>query len=181
MVPVFLDRDGVINRNRADYVRSLSEWEPLPGAIDSIVRLSRAGHPVVVITNQSAVARNFCTEEEVGVVHRHLENMVREAGGEISGVYYCPHHPDEGCSCRKPETGMIESARNDLSLSPGGYIVGDADSDMELGRRTGLKTILVLTGRGREQLETIRSSGLPAPWRIAEDIVQAVSMIEEDR
>ena len=178
--PVFLDRDGVINLNRADYVRSLREWIPIPGAIEAIVRLSNAGHPVIVLTNQSAIARNYCRVSDVEGIHLHLLHLVSKAGGLISGIYYCPHHPDDGCECRKPRTGMIESARNELNLPDGGYIVGDADSDMELGRRTGLKTVLVLTGRGKEQLRKINSDDYPRPWKVTENITSAVDLILED-
>ena len=109
--PVYLDRDGVINLNRADYIRSLEEWIPIPGAIEAIVRLSNAGHPVIVLTNQSAITRNYCSVSDVEGIHKHLLHLVCKAGGLISGIYYCPHHPDDGCECRKPRTGMIESAR----------------------------------------------------------------------
>lgn len=178
--PVFLDRDGVINRNRADYVKSVDEWVPLPGAISSLVRLSLAGHPVVVVTNQSSIGRDLCSEAEVRAVNRYMTDLVEEAGGTISGVYYCPHHPNSGCSCRKPETGMVDAARKELDLPPGGYMVGDADSDMELGRRAGLRTILVLTGRGREQLGALRSLNSTPPWRVAEDLTAAVDIILRD-
>jgi len=180
VLPVYLDRDGVINRNRSDYVRSLEDWIPIPGAIEAIIRLSQAGHPVIVITNQSAIARGYCTVRDVERIHSNLIHQVNKAGGEISGIYYCPHHPDDGCECRKPSTGMLETARRELDLPEGGYIVGDADSDMELGRRAGLKTILVLTGRGRDQKEKIESESLPEPWRISEDISSAVEIIIRD-
>lgn len=175
--PVFLDRDGVINMNRVDYVKAVDEWVPLPGAISSVVRLSRAGHPVVVVTNQSSIGRDLCSEAEVRAVNRYMISLVEEAGGTVAGVYYCPHHPESGCSCRKPETGMVDTARKELALPPGGYMVGDADSDMELGRRTGLRTILVLTGRGREQLRALRSRDSSPPWRVAFDLPAAVDII----
>ena len=178
--PVFLDRDGVINLNRADYIRSLSQWIPIPGAFEAIAELSNAGHPVIVLTNQSAIARKYCSVSDVEGIHRHLLNQVSKAGGLLSGIYYCPHHPDDGCECRKPATGMIESARNELNLPDGGYIVGDADSDMELGRRAGLKTVLVLTGRGKDQLRTIHSDGSIPPWKVTENISTAVDLILED-
>ena len=178
--PVFLDRDGVINLNRSDYIRSLEEWIPISGAIETIARLSNAGHPVIVLTNQSAIARKYCLVSDVEGIHRHLLHLVAKAGGLISGIYYCPHHPLDGCVCRKPRTGMIESARRELNLPEGGYIVGDADSDMELGRRAGLKTVLVLTGRGKEQLRKINSEGCIRPWKVTENISSAVSIILED-
>jgi D-glycero-D-manno-heptose 1,7-bisphosphate phosphatase len=178
--PVYIDRDGVINKNRSDYVKSLEEWVPIPGAIDAITRLSKAGHPVVVLTNQSAIARNFCCVSDVERIHQHLISLVSKAGGMISGIYYCPHHPDDGCECRKPRTGMVDFARRELDLPDGGYMIGDADSDMELGRRARLKTVLVLTGRGRDQLERIKSKDLPEPWKVTENIFSAVQIILED-
>lgn len=178
--PVYIDRDGVINKNRSDYVKSLEEWVPIHGAVDAITTLSNAGHPVIVITNQSAIARRYCRVSDVEKIHQHLRSLVRKAGGIISGIYYCPHHPDDGCNCRKPSTGMVDSARSELDLPYGGYIVGDADSDMELGRRAGLKTVLVLTGRGRDQFERIKSKDLPVPWKVTENISSAVHIILED-
>ncbi len=179
-MPVFLDRDGVINRNLADYVRSLNDWIPLPGSIEAIVNLSNAGHPVIVVTNQSAISRKYCLESDVMEIHQHLIQLVDEAGGKIDGLYYCPHHPDDACDCRKPKTGMLDTARKDLNLPPGGYLVGDASSDMEMGRRAGLKTILVLTGRGLNQLELIKMENHPAPWRVTEDLASAALIILED-
>jgi len=175
--PVFLDRDGVINVNRVDYIRSLEQWIPLPGAIEAIAKLSKAGYKVIVLTNQSAIAREYCAFSDVERIHLHLSDLISKAGGLISGIYYCPHHPDDGCECRKPRTGMIESAKRELNLPDGGYIVGDADSDMELGRRSGLKTVLVLTGRGKDQLRKINSEGLTKPWKVTEDISSAVELI----
>lgn len=178
--PVYLDRDGVINENSREYVKSIDEWIPIPGAIEAIARLSRAGHRVVVVTNQSAVARKFCSEGDVLEIHRHMRSLVEEAGGIISGIFYCPHHPEDDCECRKPRTGLIDRAREELGLPEGGYIVGDAGTDMELGRRSGLKTILVLTGRGIGQLSEIKRKGYQLPWKVADDIGSAVDIILED-
>lgn len=180
-LPVYLDRDGVINENRDDYVRSLTDWVPIPGSIEAAARLARAGHPVIVVTNQSAVARGYCTAVDVETVNAALRAAVAEAGGTLAGVYCCPHAPGAGCSCRKPATGMIDQARAELGLPPGGWLVGDAATDMEMGRRAGLRTILVLTGRGRRQLAEIRSLGEPEPWRTADDLSDAVGIILGER
>ncbi len=178
--PVFLDRDGVINTNRVDYIRSLGQWIPIPPAIEAIAILSNAGHPVIVLTNQSAIARNYCRDTDVEEIHLHLQDLVIKAGGLISGIYYCPHHPDEECKCRKPRTGLVERARMELDLPYGGYMVGDAESDMELGRRAGLKTVLVLTGRGEDQLRKIDSEGCIRPWKVTDNIFSAADIILED-
>ncbi len=175
--PVFLDRDGVINLNRSDYVKNLDEFVPIDGAVESIAKLAVAGHPVVVVTNQSCIGRGLCREEDVRAIHEHLRKIVALAGGIIDGIYYCPHHPDEGCNCRKPGTGLVERASSELSLVPGGYIVGDAQTDMELGFRTGLKTIMVRTGRGESQLNHIVFEGLTMPWKTVASITEAVDLI----
>ena len=175
--PVFLDRDGVINRNREDYVRSIADWEPIPGSIEAIAELSRAGHPVIVVTNQSAVARGYCSLADVEAVHALMRARIEEAGGSLTAVYYCPHHPDESCACRKPEIGMIERARTEYLLPSGGYLVGDAASDMEMGRHAALLTIMVLTGRGEVQLHCMKSGGDPMPWKVAADLAEAARII----
>jgi len=176
-LPVYLDRDGVINANRADYVRSLDQWEPINGSLEAVARLSSVGHPVIILTNQSAVARGYCTEDDVRDIHTRMEQMVKECGGSITGIYHCPHHPDDGCPCRKPATGMIEMARKEHGLGTGGWMVGDAASDIQMGINAGLSTILVLTGRGADQLEKIRKSGMSEPDFIAGDLAEASLII----
>lgn len=175
--PVYLDRDGVINQNRSDYVREPRHWVPIPGAVEAVARLRREGHPVIVVTNQSGVARGYYTESAVQDIHRVMTASFRAAGADVDGVYFCPHGPSGGCGCRKPETGMIDRARREHSLSAEGWIVGDADSDMELGRRSGLETILVLTGRGYPQLDLIRKQGRPEPDHVTESLASAVDII----
>lgn len=176
--PVFLDRDGVINENRADYVRSLSHWKPLPGVFDAMARLCSAGHPLIVVTNQSGIARGLFREEELSTIHDAMNRMMRKAGGSFASIEYCPHAPWDGCSCRKPETGMIDRAISRLCLPErSGWIVGDAGTDMELGRRKGLKTVLVLTGRGCSQLDRILREGGPQPDFVREDLGSAADLI----
>lgn len=176
--PVFLDRDGVINENRRDYVRSLSQWIPLPGAFEAMARLCAVGHPLVVVTNQSGIARGFLTETALAEIHDRMGKMMIQAGGSFAGMEYCPHAPWDGCTCRKPETGMIDRALRRLSLPErSGWMVGDAGTDMELGRRTGLKTVLVLTGRGRAQLDQILRDGGPHPDFVREDLASAADLI----
>ena len=145
--------------------------------MESVARLHRAGHPVVVVTNQSGIARGYYTEHDVEAIHSLMSTAFVTAGARVDGVYFCPHHPSEGCGCRKPETGMIDKARREKELPEGGWMVGDADSDMELGRRSGLSTILVLTGRGVSQLEKIRAGKGPEPDYITESLVSAVDII----
>ena len=180
--PVFLDRDGVINENNVDYVRRLEQWIPIPGSIQAIARLNLAGHRVFVVSNQSAIAREYTTVEEVERINDRMLAAVASEGERIDAVYYCPHHPDEDCSCRKPRTGMVDRAREEHDLPSGGrgYLVGDAASDMELASRAGLTGVLVLTGRGANQLEKMREAGEPTeivPAYVARNLEEAVDWI----
>lgn len=173
--PVFLDRDGVLNENVPDYVRSLSMWKPIPGSLEAAARLSSAGHPVIVVTNQSAVGRGLMDTSAVEEINSFMSGRIEGLGGRLAGIYYCPHRPDENCSCRKPGTGMIDAAKKELSLPDGGWLVGDAESDMELGRRAGLRTVMVLTGRGVEQARlSVRGA---EPSYIVEDLAAAAELI----
>lgn len=176
-LPVFLDRDGVINENRADYVKTPAEWVPILGAIAAAAMLHRAGHPLVVVTNQSGIGRGYYTSEAVDKVHDVMQSAFASADIPAVPVMYCPHHPEDKCSCRKPETGMIDRAKKEYDLPDSGWMVGDAHSDMELGRRSGLKTILVLTGRGIAQLEMIRAEKLKMPDHVTDSLVSAVDII----
>ena len=176
-LPVFLDRDGVINANRPDYVKSPAEWIPVPGAISAMAVLHKAGHPLIVVTNQSGIGRGYCTAEAVEQIHEVMRNALKAAGVDSVHILYCPHHPADKCSCRKPETGMIDRARNDLGLPRGGWMIGDADSDMELGRRSGLETILVLSGRGAVQLEIINAENRAKPDHVTDSLVSALDIV----
>jgi len=175
--PVFLDRDGVINENRSDYVKTPGEWVPITGAIAAMIQIQEAGFPIVIVTNQSGIGRGFYTKEKVEAIHQVMLGAFEAAGIRNVEILYCPHHPDDGCNCRKPEIGMINIAREKLKLPPGGWMVGDADSDMELGRRAGLKTILVLTGRGKDQLDIIRKESREEPDFICSSLLSSVDII----
>lgn len=176
-LPVFLDRDGVVNANRADYVKTPFEWVPVPGAISSMAALHRAGHRLIVVTNQSGIGRGYYSEDAVQSIHKVMLSALEAAGVPPVTVMYCPHHPDDRCNCRKPETGMIDQVKTEYDLPDGGWMVGDAHSDMELGRRSGLTTILVLSGRGAAQLEMIRAKKLAMPDVITDSLVTAADII----
>lgn len=153
MRAIFLDRDGVICKNRTDHVKQWAEFQFLPGAKESLARLSRLGLPIVVVTNQAAINRGLTTPQAVEEIHRRMVAEVAAAGGRIDQVLYCPHRPDEGCRCRKPEPGLLLEAAKLLGITlAGSYMVGDAASDLMAGQRVGCQTFLVLTGRGLQQL-----------------------------
>lgn len=147
---VILDRDGVINRDSADFVKSADEFEPLPGSIDAIADLCRAGYRVVIASNQSGVGRGLFTIETLGHIHGKLRGLVEAAGGGLSGIFFCPHKPDDGCECRKPKIGLMEQIgaafERDLNGVPA---IGDSMRDLEAAAAAGARPILVRTGNGR--------------------------------
>lgn len=154
---VILDRDGVINHDSLEYIRSPDEFEPIDGSIEAIARLSRAGFTVAVATNQSALARKFLDRPTLEAIHRKLREAVRTAGGDLGRIAYCPHHPDDGCYCRKPKPGLLQDLGRQYGVSLAGVpFVGDALRDLDAAEAAGAHPVLVLTGVGaqtREQLE----------------------------
>ena len=146
---VFLDRDGVINRERGDFTTTIEEWEWAPGALDGLHMLEEADVGVVVITNQSCLARGRQTEEGLDLLHQFMRDEVLNTGGNILRIYHCPHRTVDGCSCRKPEPGMLLDAASALGISlPDTFFVGDSQRDLLAGRRAGTRTILVTGGGG---------------------------------
>lgn len=146
---VFLDRDGVINHNRADYVKNWSEFRFLPGARSAIARLSQAGYRIIVITNQACVGKGLTSPEEMDNLHRRMVHAVGLAGGRIDAVLCCPHRSDDGCDCRKPAPGLILRAHAlyhvDLSQA---VFVGDSANDVHAASAAGIPAVLVLSGLG---------------------------------
>lgn len=149
---IILDRDGVINQYEGDYICSVAQWHPLPGSIEAIGRLCRAGHRVAVATNQSGIGRGLYDRAALAAMHERLNRLVSRAGGCIDYIAYCPHHPDDGCACRKPLPGLIHEIRDALGLQnlSGCIMVGDSRKDLEAGLAAGCKPYLVRTGNGRD-------------------------------
>tara|TARA_B100000700_G_scaffold302064_1_gene371958 strand:- start:8910 stop:9578 length:669 start_codon:yes stop_codon:yes gene_type:complete len=149
---VILDRDGVINQDSDQYIKSLDEWEPYPSAIDAIARLSRNGWTVAVATNQSGVARGYFDERVVDAIHARLNALVEGAGGKIEQIVYCPHEPADNCHCRKPKAGLLETIRDRLGLADlaRSWMVGDSLRDLQAGEAIGCRSALVRTGKGRD-------------------------------
>lgn len=174
---VFLDRDGVINENRPDYVKNWAEVRILPGALAALRALARLDRPVVVISNQSAVGRGLTTAEAVDDIHERLAREARRAGGRIDAFYYCPHRPDENCACRKPAPGLLLQAAQELELDfARSYLVGDAVGDVQAALAVGCSPILVRTGLGQAALEVMPEE-LLARCHVAEDLADAVRWI----
>lgn len=146
---IVLDRDGVINQDSDDYIRSAEEFLPIPGSIEAIADLSNAGFLVTVATNQSGLARGYFDDDKLAEMHHLLCSMVEEAGGRIDGIFYCPHLPSEGCNCRKPKTGLLEQIETEFGCKlEGSYFVGDSLKDIEAARAFFLRPMLVRTGKG---------------------------------
>jgi histidinol-phosphate phosphatase family protein len=172
---VFLDRDGVINRNRDDYVKSVEEFELLPGALDALRLLNESGRQVIVVSNQACVAKGLISEETLAGIDRLMFSLAAEAGGKITATYYCTHHYDDGCDCRKPAPGLIMRASRDLGFDPGEAVfVGDAAGDIQAGQAAGCRTVLVLSGR----ISAADAAALdPEPDYIATDLDEAARWI----
>jgi D-glycero-D-manno-heptose 1,7-bisphosphate phosphatase len=174
---VFSDRDGVIIENRDQYVRSWDDVSFIPGAIEACRGLAEAGIPLILVSNQSAVGRGLISLGDMEQIHRGVVKRIEEGGGSVAGSWICPHGPDEGCDCRKPLPGLLVRAGSELGLNLERCVmVGDAVSDMQAAEAVGVQGILVLTGRGCPQLDSVdpsRASG----WVIADDFSSAVRAI----
>ncbi|MEQ8208069.1 MAG: D-glycero-beta-D-manno-heptose 1,7-bisphosphate 7-phosphatase [Woeseia sp.] len=146
---VILDRDGVINRDSKSFVKSVAEWQPLPGSLEAIGMLTRAGIPVAVASNQSGIGRGLFSRDTLYAMHRKLRRLAREHGGEIGRILYCPHLPDAGCDCRKPAPGMINNLVSLYGVEQQRVIVvGDSVRDLDAAAAAGAEPVLVLTGNG---------------------------------
>jgi len=177
---VFLDRDGTLIRD-VGYLSQIDQLEILPGVPEAIRLLHGVGLKVVVVTNQSVIARGLLAESELAAIHAELRGRLAQEGAVLDGIYYCPHHPTEGlepylraCACRKPNPGMIEKASSDLGIDPcASYLVGDQWTDMELAFRIGARAVWIRKDRMGDQRA--------APGcRIAEDLWQSALWIRED-
>jgi D-glycero-D-manno-heptose 1,7-bisphosphate phosphatase len=150
---IILDRDGVINFDSDYYIKSPDEWNPIPGSLEAIAKMTRNGWKVIIATNQSGVARKLYDLETLDKIHNKLLSSVKDAGGDIAEIFFCPHHPDEKCICRKPQPGMLHdiAKKYQLDLSEV-YFVGDSLTDVQAAVNAGCKPILVLTGNGKDAL-----------------------------
>lgn len=157
---IVVDRDGVINADRADYVKSVEEWQPLAGSLEALGRLTRAGYEIVVASNQAGIGRGLYTVAAVDAIHRHLRRVAARHGARIAGFYVCPHAPLAGCACRKPAPGLLERIARDFGLAPAALtFIGDTGKDLGAARAVGARSILVLTGQGGSALVSERGAG----------------------
>lgn len=150
---IILDRDGVINEDSDDYIKSPEEFIPLTGSLEAIARLNQANYKVLVATNQSGIARGLFTYDTLNQIHAKLHHLLAAVGGHVDGIFFCPHHPAEECSCRKPQPGLFHDIQarleTDLAAVP---VVGDSLRDLQAAQRVGAQPILVKTGKGERTL-----------------------------
>jgi len=158
---VILDRDGVINHDSDDYIKSPDEWQPLPGSLEAIARLCRADYTVVVATNQAGVGRGLFSLEMLTRIHRKMASSIRDKGGRLDSIFFCPHSPADQCGCRKPKPGMLLEISDRLSIGLSGVpFVGDSLRDLEAAAAAGAMPVLVKTGQGRLTQEKLSQGEL---------------------
>jgi D-glycero-D-manno-heptose 1,7-bisphosphate phosphatase len=172
---VILDRDGTINQDSDQYIKSPAEWKPIPGSLGAIARLTQGGWRIVVATNQSGIARGLFDMATLNAIHTEMHRAVMQAGGRIDAIFFCPHAADSNCECRKPKPGLLReiAARLDVEL-PGVPMIGDALRDVEAAAAVGAKPWLVLTGKGKKTLE---AGGLPAGTEVAPDLAAVAARL----
>lgn len=176
---VILDRDGVINEDSPDYIKGPEEWVPVPGSLDAVARLHRAGFTIAIATNQSGLARGLFTADTLARIHDRMLQAVAAAGGEVDGIFFCPHGPEDGCDCRKPRPGLYHQVAAAFSRDLTGVpVVGDSRRDLEAAAVVGARPILVLTGKGAE---TFAAGGLPAGTEVYPDLAAAAAALVESR
>jgi D-glycero-D-manno-heptose 1,7-bisphosphate phosphatase len=172
---IILDRDGVINFDSAQFIKSPEEWKPIPGSLEAIARLNQAGYRVVLATNQSGVGRGLFDMATLNAIHDKMHKMVGQAGGRIDALFYCPHAADSSCECRKPKPGMMHEIARRFNVSLAGVpAIGDSLRDLEAAAAVGAQPILVLTGKGEK---TRAAGGLPQGTLVFADMAEAVRFL----
>lgn len=177
---IFLDRDGTLNSDPG-YIKSPDQFELFPGVVEALGRLKLAGARLILVTNQSGIARGLLSRHNLDAIHRKLAHLLGQAGTTLDGIYFCPHHPDDGCGCRKPNPGMINQAVRELGVDlERSYVIGDHLRDVELAKRVGARSVLVTTGVTRLQdLEGLTGADL-IPDGVAASLAEAVNWLLSD-
>ncbi len=171
---IILDRDGVINEDSDDYIKTPAEWIPIPGSLKAIAALNHAGYQVAIATNQSGIARGLYTEAGLAEIHATLLLQLAAVGGHIDAIFYCPHHPDENCVCRKPKPGLLLQIAAQFKVDlKDALMVGDAARDIECAQAVGCPAVLVKTGKGMQVLATNNAPDVP----VFEDLAAVVATL----
>jgi len=173
---IILDRDGVINFDSDQFIKSPEEWKPIPGSLEAIARLNQAGYRVVVATNQSGIERGLFGMAMLNAIHDKMHKACALVGARIDAVFFCPHASESQCACRKPKSGMLEdiAARYSLSNLDDVPVVGDSLRDLQPAAALGAQPYLVLTGKG---MKTQAAGGLPGGTQIYPDLAAAVATL----
>jgi D-glycero-D-manno-heptose 1,7-bisphosphate phosphatase len=181
---IFLDRDGTLNEEDG-HVTAPERFRLYSFAAEAVRLINQSGMKVIVLTNQSGIARDYFTEATLIEIHERMEESLRSQGARIDAIYYCAHHPDYGsppyrldCDCRKPKPGLVERAARDFSLDLSRcYVIGDRYRDIEAGHAVGVRGVMVMTGLGRREFERERRQWPRQPDHLAEDLLDAVKWI----
>jgi D-glycero-D-manno-heptose 1,7-bisphosphate phosphatase len=169
---VILDRDGVINHDSTEHIKSPEEWEPIAGSLEAIARLNRAGRRVVVATNQSGLGRGLFDIEALNRIHGKMLQQLAEVGGSVEAIFFCPHRPNDKCRCRKPRPGLLLEIAERLHTGLEGVpVVGDSHRDIEAARAVGARPVLVRTGDGQRALRKLAD---PEEVEVYEDLAAFV-------
>ena len=175
---VFLDRDGVINEHRPDYVKSWDEFRFLPGVLEALKNLAKSKFRIIVVSNQSIIGRGIVKSRIVEEINNRMKIRIEETGGRVDAVYYCPHKPEDYCECRKPKPGMLIQAATEFGIDMNrSYFIGDSISDVEAAYAAGCQPILVLTGLGKEHIRKMSDQGYYDKVPIAPNLTETVGKI----
>ncbi len=176
---LMLDRDGVINEDSEQFIKSPAEWRPIKGSIEAIARLTQAGWRIVLATNQSGIARGLFDTSMLNAIHDVMHKTVIQAGGRIEAIFFCPHAADANCECRKPRPGMLHEIERRLNIPLTGVpYVGDSLRDLQAAAAAGARPVLVLTGKGRKTRE---DGGLPEGTEVFADLAAFAAQLAEHR
>ncbi|MBK1694809.1 D-glycero-beta-D-manno-heptose-1,7-bisphosphate 7-phosphatase [Chromatium weissei] len=176
---IILDRDGVINEDSNDYIKSVAEWKPLPRSIEAIARLSHAGYRIAIASNQSGIGRGLFPLSELNAMHQLLRELVAAQGGKIEMIAFCPHAPNAQCECRKPNIGLLTEIANRMNINLIGVpFIGDSISDVIAARRVGAIPWLVMSGKGQYTLAQLHAQNeLCSDLSVCSDLCAAVSIL----
>lgn len=182
---IVLDRDGVINEDSDDYIKSPDEYIPIPGSLEAIASLNKSGYTVVVASNQSGLARGYFSEQTLQQMHDKLTRLLEEVGGKVEKIYYCPHGPDDNCDCRKPKPGLLKQILNDYPVKPEEvFLIGDSLKDIQVAKAVNMIPVLVRTGKGILTEASLKNDKQNANQlediKVFDNLYQAVNALLED-
>jgi len=170
-----LDRDGVVNYDSAAFIKSPEEWRPIPGSLEAITRLNRAGYHVVIATNQSGVGRGLFEMATLNAIHDKMHRALAEVGGRLDAIFFCPHAQEANCNCRKPRAGLLDEIARRMNVTLEGVpVIGDARRDLEAAVAVKARPVLVLTGKGHK---TRREGDLPPGTEVYGSLAEAVDAL----